>query len=86
MLASKDTTPILSVALSKTLLIRCTATWFMWMKKTRSIYRYWKGNRLRRNAINGLDAAHPTFYVRRESVQQLGVMETHFIRPPILNS
>jgi glycosyltransferase len=46
---------------------------------TAKVHRYWKGSPYNRNAFQwGWMPAHPTFYVRREIVQQLGGYETHF--------
>ena len=46
---------------------------------TANIYRYWKGSAYNRQAFHwGWMPAHPTFYVRRELVEQLGGYETHF--------
>lgn len=46
---------------------------------TSCIYRYWKGSGYNRKAFHfGWMPAHPTFYVRRELVEQLGGYETHF--------
>ena len=48
-------------------------------ENTGRIYRYWKGTDYKRKAFQwGWMPAHPTFYVRREVVQQLGGYETHF--------
>lgn len=46
---------------------------------TSKVHRYWKGAAYNRSAFRwGWMPAHPTFYVRREVVQQLGGYETHF--------
>lgn len=46
---------------------------------TAKVHRYWKGANYNRNAFQwGWMPAHPTFYVRREVVEQLGGYETHF--------
>jgi glycosyltransferase involved in cell wall biosynthesis len=46
---------------------------------TAKVHRYWKGSPYNRNAFHwGWMPAHPTFYVRREIVEQLGGYETHF--------
>lgn len=46
---------------------------------TSRVHRYWKGAAYNRNAFRwGWMPAHPTFYVRREVVEQLGGYETHF--------
>jgi glycosyltransferase len=43
------------------------------------VYRYWKGSAYNRRSFEwGWMPAHPTFYVRREVVEQLGGYETHF--------
>lgn len=48
-------------------------------EKTENIYRYWKGSPYKRTAFRwGWMPAHPTFYVRREIVEQLGGYETHY--------
>lgn len=46
---------------------------------TSKIHRSWKGMPYNRKSFNlGWMPAHPTFYVRREIVEQLGGYETHF--------
>ena len=46
---------------------------------TSRIHRFWKGTHYNRNSFKlGWMPAHPTFYVRREIVEQLGGYETHF--------
>ena len=46
---------------------------------TRKIHRYWRGTDYNRNAFRfGWMPAHPTFYVRRDIVEQLGGYETHY--------
>ncbi len=46
---------------------------------TSRIYRYWKGTTYKRSSFRwGWMPAHPTFYVRRELVEQLGGYETHY--------
>lgn len=46
---------------------------------TAKVHRYWKGTSYNRSAFRwGWMPAHPTFYVRRELVEQLGGYETHF--------
>ena len=46
---------------------------------TTKVHRYWKGCPYNRNAFQwGWMPAHPTFYVRRERVEQLGGYLTHF--------
>lgn len=46
---------------------------------TTKVHRYWKSSPYNRNAFRwGWMPAHPTFYVRREIVEQLGGYETHF--------
>lgn len=48
-------------------------------ENTARVHRYWKGNTYRRTAIEwGWMPAHPTFYIRREMVEQLGGYETHY--------
>lgn len=46
---------------------------------THKILRVWKGYEYRRmNFVYGWMPAHPTFYVRRELIEELGGYETHF--------
>lgn len=46
---------------------------------TSKIHRFWRGCRYNRSAFRfGWMPAHPTFYIRREIVEQLGGYETHF--------
>lgn len=46
---------------------------------TSKIHRYWKGMPYNRKSFKlGWMPAHPTFYVRREIVEQLGGYETHY--------
>lgn len=46
---------------------------------TLKVHRYWRGMPYSRNAFRfGWMPAHPTFYVRREIVEQLGGYETHY--------
>jgi glycosyltransferase len=46
---------------------------------TSNIFRFWKGSTYERKSFHwGWMPAHPTFYVRREVVEQLGGYETHF--------
>lgn len=46
---------------------------------TSNIHRYWRGTQYRRDDFRlGWMPAHPTFYVRREIVEELGGYETHF--------
>ncbi len=46
---------------------------------TDKVHRYWRGSAYNRDAFHwGWMPAHPTFYVRREVVEQLGGYETHF--------
>ncbi len=46
---------------------------------TRRILRYWKGKIYKRlRFLYGWMPAHPTFYVRREIIEQLGQYETHY--------
>ena len=46
---------------------------------TSQVYRYWKGSAYNRRSFEwGWMPAHPTFYVRREIVEQLGGYETHY--------
>ncbi|WP_121357039.1 glycosyltransferase family 2 protein [Flavisolibacter nicotianae] len=48
-------------------------------EKTSKVYRYWKGSTYNRRAFEwGWMPAHPTFYVRRSVVEQLGGYETHY--------
>ena len=48
-------------------------------ENTANIYRYWKGANYNRKAFQfGWMPAHPTFYIRREIVEQLGGYETHY--------
>jgi glycosyltransferase len=43
------------------------------------VHRYWQGSSYKRGSFHwGWMPAHPTFYVRREVVEQLGGYETHF--------
>ena len=43
------------------------------------VHRFWRGMSYNRDAFKvGWMPAHPTFYVRREVVEQLGGYETHF--------
>lgn len=47
---------------------------------TQKILRFWKGFPYKRTRFNyGWMPAHPTFYVRRAVVEQLGGYETHYI-------
>lgn len=46
---------------------------------TRRVLRYWKGMRYQRlRFLYGWMPAHPTFYVKREIIEQLGNYETHY--------
>lgn len=46
---------------------------------TSKVHRYWKGDTYKRTAFHwGWMPAHPTFYVRRNLVEQLGGYKTHF--------
>jgi glycosyltransferase involved in cell wall biosynthesis len=46
---------------------------------TQKIIRYWKGLTYNRRRFNlGWMPAHPTFYIRKEIVEQLGEYESHF--------
>ena len=46
---------------------------------TDKIFRFWKGAAYNRGAFHwGWMPAHPTFYIRREIVEQLGGYKTHF--------
>lgn len=46
---------------------------------TSKVHRYWKGSTYNRSAFQwGWMPAHPTFYIRREMVEQLGGYETHY--------
>jgi len=46
---------------------------------TSKVHRYWKGADYNRKAFHwGWMPAHPTFYIRRDVVEQLGGYETHF--------
>jgi glycosyltransferase len=46
---------------------------------TSKIHRFWKGMTYNRQSFRyGWMPAHPTFYVRREIVEQLGGYETHY--------
>ena len=48
-------------------------------EETSKIHRFWKGMTYNRRSFNfGWMPAHPTFYVRREIVEQLGGYETHY--------
>jgi len=48
-------------------------------EETSKIHRFWKGMPYNRKSFNlGWMPAHPTFYVRREIVEQLGGYETHY--------
>ena len=48
-------------------------------EETTRIHRSWKGMPYKRALINtGWMPAHPTFYVRKEVVEQLGGYETHY--------
>ncbi len=48
-------------------------------EETNKIHRSWKGMPYNRKSFNlGWMPAHPTFYVRREIVEQLGGYETHY--------
>ncbi|MDB5207490.1 MAG: glycosyltransferase [Flavisolibacter sp.] len=48
-------------------------------EETNRIHRSWKGMPYKRALINtGWMPAHPTFYVRKEVVEQLGGYETHY--------
>ena len=48
-------------------------------EETSKIHRFWKGMPYKRTSFNlGWMPAHPTFYVRREIVEQLGGYETHY--------
>lgn len=48
-------------------------------EETSKIHRFWKGTTYNRSSFNfGWMPAHPTFYVRREIVEQLGGYETHY--------
>lgn len=46
---------------------------------TQKIHRFWKGDTYNRNRFKfGWMPAHPTFYVKRSVVEQLGGYESHF--------
>lgn len=48
-------------------------------EETSKIHRFWRGSTYNRKSFNlGWMPAHPTFYVRREIVEQLGGYETHY--------
>lgn len=48
-------------------------------EETSKIHRFWKGMTYNRRSFHlGWMPAHPTFYVRREIVEQLGGYETHY--------
>ena len=48
-------------------------------EETSKIHRFWKGMTYNRRSFNlGWMPAHPTFYVRRNIVEQLGGYETHY--------
>lgn len=48
-------------------------------EETSKIHRFWKGMSYNRSSFNlGWMPAHPTFYIRREIVEQLGGYETHY--------
>ena len=48
-------------------------------EETRRVLRYWKGfNYKRLRFLFGWMPAHPTFYVRKEIIDQLGGYETHY--------
>ncbi|RYY43289.1 MAG: glycosyltransferase, partial [Chitinophagaceae bacterium] len=48
-------------------------------EETDKVHRFWKGMPYRRESFNlGWMPAHPTFYVRREIVEQLGGYEPYF--------
>lgn len=48
-------------------------------EETSKVHRYWKGMPYNRKSFKwGWMPAHPTFYVRREIVEQLGGYETHY--------
>ncbi len=45
----------------------------------RKVMRYWKGLSYKRSRFNyGWMPAHPTFYIRRELIDQYGVYENHY--------
>jgi glycosyltransferase involved in cell wall biosynthesis len=47
--------------------------------ETSKIHRFWRGMTYNRKSFNlGWMPAHPTFYVRREIVEELGGYETHY--------
>src|SRR5688572_18554548 len=48
-------------------------------EETSKIHRFWRGMTYNRKSFNfGWMPAHPTFYVRKEIVDQLGGYETHY--------
>lgn len=48
-------------------------------EETNKIHRFWRGMPYKRTSFNlGWMPAHPTFYVRKEVVDQLGGYETHY--------
>ena len=48
-------------------------------EETRRVLRYWKGFQYKRlRFLFGWMPAHPTFYVRKEIIDQLGGYETHY--------
>jgi|SRR6185437_2428679 len=48
-------------------------------KNTSKIIRYWKGISYKRSRFRyGWMPAHPTFYIRRELIQQYGLYENHY--------
>ncbi len=48
-------------------------------EETRRVLRYWKGFTYQRfRFLYGWMPAHPTFYIRREIIEQLGGYETHY--------
>jgi glycosyltransferase involved in cell wall biosynthesis len=48
-------------------------------EETSKVHRFWKGMTYNRKSFNlGWMPAHPTFYVRREIVEELGGYETHY--------
>jgi len=48
-------------------------------EETSKIHRFWRGMPYNRKSFNfGWMPAHPTFYVRKEIVEQLGGYETHY--------
>ena len=48
-------------------------------KNTQKIIRYWKGISYKRSRFRyGWMPAHPTFYIRRDLIQQYGLYENHY--------